>query len=475
MWGFEDGLVACPLLRRALCAALLLVLGPACTTEPAERVAEATEGPVAPEELTGSSSPVSSCRSRRHPHFDPDVADAGWERRIEGIVGDLPVGVAVGIGGRLVYAHAARRPRVPASNQKLLLSFALLDRLGSDYRIPTRAAATDVEGGTVTGDLWVMGRGDPTLTADEPGYWGDVEATTLAELASKIERAGVRQITGRVMAATGYFEHDLAAPGWQPYVPRRYVQIPTSLVLNGNHAGAASPERAVAAALTKQLEKTGVSVNGDPGAGAPPVRSTPVTRVGSRPLTEIVAYMNHTSNNFFAETLGKLLGAEVYGPPGTIQKGARAIESWASAHGVHAVAHDSSGLSYRNRISPRSIVELLGVAETKPWGRALRDHLPGPGEGTLRYRLPGLQVRAKTGTLFNGASSLSGWVRSAKSGRWAAFSILDRSAPKAIEDRIVRVISRARVRAPRPDSPGLCVARPYGPDPKLAGSSGPRP
>lgn len=389
-----------------------------------------------------------ACRPRPSPDFDPSLADAGWERRIERIAGRLPLGLAAGIGGRVAFVHDGATRRVPASNQKLLLSLALFDRFGPDHRIPTRAAVHKVDGGTVLGDLWLIGRGDPTLTAAEPGYWGDLEATTLASLARRIKRSGVTRIGGGVMGATDYFAHDFAAPGWQPYVPDRYVRLPSSLSINGNNTVGGRPEFVAAAALTKQLERMGVRVAEPPGAGESPAALTPLVEVRARPLREVVAFMNRSSDNFFAEMLGKRLGADVYGPPGTIEKGARAIEAWVRANGARVTAHDSSGLSYRNRISPRTVVGLLGVARSKPWGKDLRDGLPGPGEGTLRYRLQGLDVRAKTGSLFNGASTLSGWVRSTRSGRWVEFSILGRNVLTRIEDRLVRIISRAHIRLP---------------------------
>ena len=109
-------------------------------------------------------------------------------------------------------------------------------------------------------------------------------------------------------------------------------------------------------------------------------------------------------------------------------------------------ARDSSGLSYTNRISAEAVGRLLGAAERERWRRTLRRSLPTGGEGTLRRRLHGFDVRAKTGTLRDGTSSLAGWVRSAN-GRWVAFAILGR-ATQAAEDRIVRVLAGARI--PRP-------------------------
>jgi serine-type D-Ala-D-Ala carboxypeptidase/endopeptidase (penicillin-binding protein 4) len=395
---------------------------------------------------------IPACR-RAHGHYDASVADARWERQVERIAGRLHLGIAAGVGGRVAFAHDGEIARVPASNQKLLLSLAVLSRLGPDHRIPTRAATHEIDGGSVIRDLWLIGRGDPTLTAAQPGYWGDLEATTLAGLARRIKRSGVSRVEGSVMGATDYFAHDFAAPGWQSYVPGRYVRLPSSLSVNGNNGVERRSERAAAAELTKQLLRIGVPVSGAPRAGDPPAAQRRLAVVRARPLREIVAFMNRSSNNFFAEMLGKRLGADVFGPPGTIEKGARAIEAWVRAHGARATAHDSSGLSYRNRVSPRSVVDLLGVARSKPWGRALREGLPAPGEGTLGYRLHGVDVRAKTGSLFNGASALSGWVRSTRSGRWVEFSIIGRGVPKTIEDRLVRIISRARVHLPTCDDP----------------------
>jgi D-alanyl-D-alanine carboxypeptidase len=444
-------------LRSRLCGVIVMAtigsaVAPELPTDAAANDGAVGETIVPPEASfreQGSERPRASvCPDSPEQAFDPSVADAPWERRIMRAVGAHSVGVAVGTRGRIAFEVHGAKGRVPASNQKLLLSLAMFDRLGPDHRIPTRAVTGRVKDETVPGDLWLIGGGDPSLTAAEPGYWGTFQATTLAALAERIKRSGISRVDGRVRGALGYFAHDFDAPGWQPYVPRQYLQLPSALVLNGNHVAGAHPERFAAAALTKQLEKAGVTVLGAPGMGAPPAHLTTVARVRSRPLREVIAFMNRSSNNFFAEVFGKLLGAEVYGRPGTIAKGARAIEAWVRDNGERAVARDSSGLSYRNRISPRSVVRLLSVAETRPWIGDLRRGLPSAGEGTLRYRLAGLDVRAKTGSLFNGASTLSGWVRSRRTGRWVAFSILGNDVPTAIVDRIVGIVSRARARVP---------------------------
>jgi len=144
--------------------------------------------------------------------------------------------------------------------------------------------------------------------------------------------------------------------------------------------------------------------------------------------------------------LGKRLGAERSGPYGTIAKGARAIRRYAALRGVTIGAQDSSGLSYSNRVSPRGVVRLLANAGGRSWGRTLRTSLPSPGQGTLKDRLKGVPVRAKTGTL-DLISALSGWVWLRRRGGWAEFSILSEGLTKtramAIEGDIVRTITRS--------------------------------
>ena len=164
----------------------------------------------------------------------------------------------------------------------------------------------------------------------------------------------------------------------------------------------------------------------------------------SDPLAEIMRRMNMVSSNFRAEVLGKMLGATRIRPPGTIAKGARVIETFAASRGVRVTAHDSSGLSYDNRVSAEGIVELLTDAERAPWGEILRGTLPAGGEGTLDGRLETVTLRAKTGTLID-VSALSGWVWLEREDAWAAFSILssgmDEDRAKTIENKIVRVVS----------------------------------
>jgi serine-type D-Ala-D-Ala carboxypeptidase/endopeptidase (penicillin-binding protein 4) len=363
------------------------------------------------------------------------IEKANWMRRIDHLVAGRAVSVSVGSAGSFLYQRADTKPRIPASNEKLLLSMALLDSLGPGGRIETHAATASLQQGVVQGNLWILGRGDPEITAARMGA-----------LARDLVAAGVEKVRGRVMGSTGYFAHDWWARGWKRQQSRLYVAPPTALTFQGNVVNGRftrEPEAFAARSLTKQLEKRGVAVVGRAGSGEPPEGLADIAVIQSRPLRSILAAMDRPSDNFYAEVLGKLLGANSAGPPGTIAKGAAAVRDWVAEQGVHFSLYDGSGLSYANRVTARGIVQLLWVADAATWGPVLREALASGGQGTLEDRLHGVKVRAKTGSL-DGVSALSGWVWLDREGGWTEFSILSRGMPKwiasSIEDAIVRVL-----------------------------------
>ena len=356
------------------------------------------------------------------------VTEAAWMERIDEIVGRRAVSVSVGEANTYLYRHLDQAARTPASNEKLLLAMVLLDRFGPDHRIPTTVGAGTVNGSVVRGDLWLIGRGDPIVTP-----------SSLAPLADQLVAAGIDRVTGHVIGSTTYFSRDWDAPGWNS-VATDYVNRPTALTFEGNHDP--DPEREAAAALTKLLEKRGVDVRGRPDVGAAPGGLETIATVESKPLTVLLARMLRPSWNFAAEVLGKGLGADARGTPGTIAKGAATIQAWVRDHGADFTLHDNSGLSYANHVDAAGIVRLLWTAEEADWGDELRQALPSGGQGTLEERLTSVKLRAKTGTLTD-ISALSGWVWAVRLDAWIEFSIVsDVAKPAAadIEDRIVRLL-----------------------------------
>ena len=346
--------------------------------------------------------------------------------------------VVVGQDGDYWFRHLAWVRRPPASNEKLMLSMALLRRFQPTRTIRTQAVRTRrIRHGVLHGNLWLVGHGDP-----------EIDGHDLDALARDIKATGLRRITGSVIGATTPFVRDWWAKGWRKYFPDYYIARPTALTYLRNDKpygkNPREPERRAAAAMTKRLKAKGITVRGTPRMGRAPHPSKVVGQVRSAPLGGIVRRMDFESRNFWAEVLGKYLGAAVSGR-GSIASGARAICRFEAEHGVHGRCRDSSGLSYANRQTARGIVRLLWFADKKAWGATLRSSLPSGGQGTLEHRLADIRLRAKTGTLQN-VSALSGWVWLQRSDRWAEFSILSSRmseyVAKGIENKIVTVVSQ---------------------------------
>lgn len=363
------------------------------------------------------------------------VQRAVWMKAVDAATAGRSMSVTVADDGLFVYRRADTTPRAPASNEKLLTSMTVLNAVGPDRQIVTRAAAANVADGVVNGNLWILGGGDPTVTT-----------TRIGVLADRVKAAGITSIKGRVMGSIRYFSHDWWAPGWKPDFPRDEVALPTALTFNANTLHGIhirDPEYLAAVALTNRLRAIGVHVTGKPGAWTPGVPLSTIASITSAPMSDLLRWVDVPSWNFGAETLGKLVGAVRYGVPGTIGKAASAIRAFTASRHVSVSAYDSSGLSYDDRITTVGMVRLLIDAESAPWGDALRMALPLPGQGTLAGRLGGLRVRAKTGTLDN-VSALSGWVWVTSEQRWAEFSILSSGYTptlKHVEDTIVRLIA----------------------------------
>lgn len=378
----------------------------------------------------------------------PAHARPYWKKQIDRIVAGKQIGVSLRDNGSFLYRHRDRIKRAPASNEKLLMSMALFKELGEDFTFETSVLAASAPfAGLVTSDVYLSGRGDPSVSSG-PSFsrWFPFETTSLGALARSIAKT-VDRIQGSVIGNTGYFARDWFAPGWGSTFPDYEVPLASALALNANSKNGyhiKNPEWRAARTLTRKLENLGVAVQGGPKAGPMPDDLIPLATTTSVPISSMVTFTNRVSSNFFAEMFGKRLGVEIFGAPGTIAKGARAIERYARRRGVTLTAHDSSGLSYSNRVSPSGIVKLLGQVEAaEPFYEVLRDGLPTGGQGTLEDRLHGVQLRAKTGSL-NGISALSGWVFLERTGSWAEFSILSSGMSyypsKHVEDRIVRVI-----------------------------------
>jgi D-alanyl-D-alanine carboxypeptidase/D-alanyl-D-alanine-endopeptidase (penicillin-binding protein 4) len=100
---------------------------------------------------------------------------------------------------------------MPASNQKIVSTAVAAARLGWDFRFETRLEhAATVEAGTLRGDLFVVGTGDPTINAREGR-----DQSVFDELAAALKAAGVTRIDGRLVGDDSAFDDERFGYGWQ--------------------------------------------------------------------------------------------------------------------------------------------------------------------------------------------------------------------------------------------------------------------
>jgi len=103
---------------------------------------------------------------------------------------------------------------VPASNVKLLTTGLALNKLGAGWRFRTTLAYSgEVCDSVLTGDLYIVGGGDPT-TGSRSKCAEPLDAV-FGRFRSQLEYAGIKKIEGRIVADPRYFLRPSQHPFWQ--------------------------------------------------------------------------------------------------------------------------------------------------------------------------------------------------------------------------------------------------------------------
>jgi D-alanyl-D-alanine carboxypeptidase/D-alanyl-D-alanine-endopeptidase (penicillin-binding protein 4) len=405
--------------------------------------------------------------------------------------GDALSVVVVDADGRMPprLNHRAGVPISPASIAKLATTFAGLELLGPAF---TWSTPVYVEGpvrdGTLHGNLYIKGEGDPNLVAER-----------LWLLLRRVRGLGIRSIAGDIVLDRSAFDTGTPDPSAFDGEPLRpYNAAPDALLLNfkslvmtftpqdgkaqihlepplagvtlpasvplaagacgdwrgglkadfsdpalvrfaGSYPAAcrermwpiayADPPSYAARAIAGMWQQVGGTLSGQVRDGRVPAALVPAFEQASPPLAEIIRDINKFSNNVMAQQLFLTLGLHRAGA-GTFEA-ARGVmrQWWRERFGEEPPSFgNGSGLSRDERITAAQLARLLQAAWASPFMPELVSSLPIAGiDGTLR-RTPGQAVvglaHLKTGSLRD-VRGVAGYVQGASGRRYVLVAIVN--------------------------------------------------
>ena len=352
---------------------------------------------------------------------------------------------------RVLFRRKAGRSRILASNSKLFTTATALARFAPQDRLHTTAWSSDDVSDGVSQGLYLRGQGDPTLSG-----------SGLGKLADRVRAAGVRTVQGPLVYDDSFLDRVSGIP--QHGISAERIGTLSALTIDGGTAS--DPARNAAQRFQSALRKDGISIGNNVTSGVVPQPAAQVGDLGSPTIADLIQDTNVPSNNFFAEMLLKDVGGE-FGDSGSTAGGIAVVRSFAAQQGARFAGENGSGLSRRNKASPKSVVKLLDsmieVEESTPADaqvdqRRQRDawinSLAVAGRsGTVAHRMRGTAARGrchvKTGTL-NGVSALSGYCFQGPedADHAVAFSLLmnraDVNRARLVQDRMAALMARYR-------------------------------
>jgi len=356
--------------------------------------------------------------------------------------------------GDTLYSRNAGKLFMPASNQKIITAAAALAILGPDYRYRTVIAKRgQMKDSTLTGDLIVIGRGDPTMSDRVYGS----ALKEMGNIADSIRSRGINRVTGTLRQGGNAFPDSIYGYGWEwddltgeSGAPVDELLFNEGMVqraarINGRDTvvsiATRTPGYVYLNTLYLALTQHGVKIEGmvDLTSDSLTTPYDTVYTITSPPLREILKYFMKPSQNQIGEALLKTIGLEKAGI-GTADAGAEVTTTLLREWGVDStqiVLYDGSGLSRHDLVSPKTIVSVLSAMQRDSAFSDYYDSFPIAGvDGTIRSRMKGTpaenNLRAKTGSI-EFVRSLSGYVTTADNQR-LVFSFLSNHFTAAPSD-----------------------------------------
>jgi serine-type D-Ala-D-Ala carboxypeptidase/endopeptidase (penicillin-binding protein 4) len=344
---------------------------------------------------------------------DGNYATGALNRQLVAMTGSRDAVMVVAPDGQIIAAVHPDLALVPASILKLVTTLAALEKLGPAYRFRTEFYIDPQN------NLKIRGYGDPLLISEQLQVIADNLASRLTSIRNLI-------------LDDSYFEQPIRIPGLgtstEPYdAPNGALCVNFNTVAFNHRNGSwVSDERQtpllpsviphiVASGLTRGritlaadstealqysgellryfFRQAGIAIHGTIGRGRiDPQTDRLVWSYRSQDdLRKIVTDLMEYSNNFIANQILLVMGAEVLGPPATMDKGLQVLRSYyhnaLKIEGGRIV--EASGISRRNRITARAMLKILRQYE--PYHSLMRH------EGRQFYKtghLNGVRTRA---------------------------------------------------------------------------------
>jgi D-alanyl-D-alanine carboxypeptidase/D-alanyl-D-alanine-endopeptidase (penicillin-binding protein 4) len=399
-------------------------------------------------------------------------------------------------------SHRADASVNPASIAKLATTIVALEQLGPAFTWSTPVFVDGpIVAGTLKGNLYVQGRGDPKLVIER-----------LWLLLRRVRALGIQRIAGDIVLDRSAFVLDPADPAafdgepLRPYntapdalllnfksqlvtftprdqqaivqvdPPLSGIQWPASVPLAAGECGdwrgrlrtdftdaarirmsgsypAACGERTwsvahpdargyAARAISALWQELGGQVGGQVREGTLAAGLVPLFETASPSLAEVVRDINKFSNNVMAQQLFLTLSLQQQGT-GTME-GSRELMRrwWRERFGPDTPTFgNGSGLSREERITAAQLARLLQYAWASPQMPELLASLPIAGtDGTLRRARGTGAAHLKTGSLRD-VSGVAGYVHGASGRRYVLIAIANHPNANAVRPAIEALVA----------------------------------
>lgn len=343
--------------------------------------------------------------------------------------------------GRLLADLNGTRPRIPASNQKLVSTAYALDRLGPDYRLNTQLWRLG------DGSFRLTGEGDPDLALPQlqrfamlamgsGGSSGETPSLVRLQIAEEPRQAWWPQ-------------------GWHPDDRYYAYGAPiTRLAVTSNAINEAvmNPPSRLQTLLQKTMVQRGAKVQLSLVSSRGPLPDDAVLlhQEPSAPMHNLLSLANTESHNFTAEVLLRQ-GAGTW----DLARATQLEMLWLTEQGLPMQGvrvADGSGLDRANRLTSRFLAALLMRMDQHPYGRAYLASMAVAGQrGTLRNLYVGTPLQGqffgKTGTI-SGVRSISGVLMTGTGPRYVSAISNGASSPNVTIGKVLRQAQNSQLCPP---------------------------